>query len=355
MSEEKNALSSMQPAPGAQSSARWTIGLVALALFLACLALAFSWRALQRIEESRAEFARRLAESEKIAKEAETQGKAQQETAEALRQRLEVLEGKIAEMHNQQAALDALYQEFSRASDDRLLAEVEQAVTLAAQQLAIAGNVELAVVALENAEARLSQSGQSRYVALRQQIARDIERLRAHPAADLGGIALHLDLLAEAVPNLPLAYERRVKPTAKEQVSPSDTPPSSLHGWLSAWGREIWREISSLVRIERLDRPEVELLSPREAYFLRENLRLRLLSARLTLLARDEKGFRHELALADSWLARYFDGAHPAVIEARAQLSRWREAKIGRAFLSLDETLALLRNLKLTRSVSSKR
>ncbi|MFT3849367.1 MAG: uroporphyrinogen-III C-methyltransferase [Propionivibrio sp.] len=44
----------------------------------------------------------------------------------------------------------------------------------------------------------------------------------------------------------------------------------------------------SLVRIQRFDREEPALLSPGQAFFLRENLKLRLLNARLALLAHDQ-------------------------------------------------------------------
>ena len=62
-----------------------------------------------------------------------------------------------------------------------------------------------------------------------------------------------------------------------------------------------------LVRVENLDRPEAPLLAPQQQYFLRENLKLRLLAARFDLLFRDQAGFRADLAAADAWLRKYFD------------------------------------------------
>jgi uroporphyrin-3 C-methyltransferase len=264
-------------------------------------------------------------------------------------------------MQGQQLALETMYQELSRVRDDRLVAEVEQAVNVAAQQLQLAGNVEAALIALSGAEARLAKNAQPQFLPLRKLIARDIERLKAMPGADVPGIALRLDAILNAVPNLPLAFEQRPAAAAKPQPArkPSAARPPAAKApapdaptWqnmVAAWLGELWGELRQLVRIERIDRPDPGLLAPREIFFLRENLRLRLLSARLALLARDGRSFQGDLQQADTWLERYFDTRAPAVEEARQSLRSLARLDVMRAPVDLNETLSALRNFKLAR------
>src|SRR5690606_11299799 len=47
-------------------------------------------------------------------------------------------------------------------------------------------------------------------------------------------------------------------------------------------------ELASLFRVRRVDAPDAALIAPDQVYFLRENLRLRLLNARLALLSRND-------------------------------------------------------------------
>ena len=73
--------------------------------------------------------------------------------------------------------------------------------------------------------------------------------------------------------------------------------------------------MKQLVRIQIMDKPDVALLSPSQAYFLRENLKLRLLSARHALLARDGPSFKADLDASMDWISRYYDNkSEPASI-----------------------------------------
>jgi len=53
--------------------------------------------------------------------------------------------------------------------------------------------------------------------------------------------------------------------------------------------------------------PEAALVAPEQAYFLRENLKLRLLNARLALLSRQFSTVQADLVVAQAALERYFD------------------------------------------------
>jgi uroporphyrin-3 C-methyltransferase len=174
------------------------------------------------------ELARRLADGDSVAREGRALARQSQEALATVQAKLAALEAKLAETQSQAVALEAMYQELSSTRDERLLAEVEQAVVIAMQQLQFAGNVEVALIALQGAEARLARAVQPQFLPARKLIARDIERLRATPGANVTGLSLRIESVVAVVDNLPLAYEQRPKAdTAKPALG---SPPAPVRG-----------------------------------------------------------------------------------------------------------------------------
>ena len=292
------------------------------------------------------ELARRLADGDSVAREGRALARQSQEALATVQAKLAALEAKLAETQSQAVALEAMYQELSSTRDERLLAEVEQAVVIAMQQLQFAGNVEVALIALQGAEARLARAVQPQFLPARKLIARDIERLRATPGANVTGLSLRIESVVAVIDNLPLAYEQRPKAdTAKP--APQSTPASADY-WREL-GADVWREFKQLVRIERIDLGDPALLSPNQGFFLRENLKLRLLNARLALLQRDGATFREEIRQSREQLDRYFDGRAKPVQAAQSTLKALATADVSVDLPGLAETLTALRNLKFAR------
>lgn len=337
----------------AARAGRWQRVLAAMkqpALIVAALALALlAWQWVEtrgRIDDLQQEVARRLAAGDAATGEARGVARLNQEALAALQAKAGALEAKLAESQSQQAALDAMVQELTRSRDERLLAEVEQALNTAAQQLQLAGNVEAALIALQGADARLRATGRSHFLPLRKVIAQDIERLKALPLADVPGIALRIEGVIRAVDGMPLAFETRPRVEAAQGTFVPAVAPT---GYWEALLGEIWRELKSLIRVERLDRPNPALLSPTHAFFLRENLKLRLVNARLALLQRDGKSFRQDIQQSQAWVEQYFDTRSRPVQAALATLRQLGTADVGRELPSLAESLTTLRNFKVAR------
>ena len=296
----------------------------------------------------RSELARRLAGMEMQNKDAALRV---QQAAQALHDtevKVGVLEAKLAESQNQQVALEALYQELSRNRDEWAFADIEQSVLLASQQLQIAANVRTALIGLENVEGRLQRMDQPRYSALRRTLARDIERLKALPLVDVYGTSARLDDAIAAIDRLPLAMDARARPDAVA------APPSVAE--LPAWERgvrEAWRELRQLVRVQSTGVQEAALLAPEQAFFLRENLKLRLLGARIALLSRDGKSYQGDLQAALAALERHFDARDSGVTTTAAALRKLQAAQVQIELPDLQETLDALRKLRLPRAKGS--
>jgi len=315
--------------------------LIAVAL-AAVLATLFWLDARSRISATQEELARRLRDIENEAREARSAARQSNEAMREAHVKVAQLESRLAESQSQQLALEALYQELSSNRDEWQLAEIEQVLAIAQQQLQLAGNVRAALLALQLAEGRLAKADRPQFLPIRRALARDIERLKALPVLDFAAMSARIDSLVAAVDSMPLAFDERLeKPGAAKEVSQT--------GFWSRLGSEVWSELRGLVVVRQIGAAEPPLLPPPQAYFLRENLRLRLLNARLSLLARDEAGYREDLRASEAWIRRYFDARGKQTADAVAQLKQLSATSISFEMPSLSESLDAVRGFKSRR------
>src|SRR6266508_1336432 len=207
------------PAPAARGSRAPRLALIAC-LFAAALAALFWIDARNRIGATQEEIARRLRDIEADSREARAVARQAQEALRETQAKLGQLEARFAESQSHQLALEALYQELSRNRDAWQLAEIEQVLAIASQQLQLAGNVRAALLALQLADSRLSRADRPQFAPIRRALARDIERLRAAPAVDFAAVTARIDNLIGGIDSLPLAYEERAErqPPPKERA-----------------------------------------------------------------------------------------------------------------------------------------
>ncbi len=226
------------------------------------------------------------------------------------------LEGKLADAQSAQQALQQQYADLARNRDDWTLAEVGQMLSAASQQLQLTGNTQLALFALQSADTRLAASDSPQAVAVRKAIAQDIDKLKAAPSTDLTGLAIKLDNAIDHVDDLPLSGEAPIPHATPQAATWADTAKVAAATGEPRW-KVWWREVStgigqqltSLVQVRRIDNADAMLVTPDQGYFVRENLKLRLLSARLALLSRNETTLKSDLAAAQNALTRYFDNS----------------------------------------------
>jgi uroporphyrin-3 C-methyltransferase len=313
-------------------------------LTLVVLVVIFVWQWLDaryQLNQVQQEVARRLSEVEGNNKANQVLVTQNQELVRELGGKLSVLENKFAETQNQRASMETLYQEMSSSRDQMALAEVEQMLLIAGQQLQLANNVKAALIAMQHADSRLQRLNRPGFIDLHNRIGSDIERLRALPSIDVPGINQMLDRLINAVDGFPLAQDVGLQ---AEAVSAEQKPESSS-SWKTFW-HEIWQGLRSLVRIEYAQQEEMPLLSPTQTFFLRENLKMRLLSARLALLARDEPGFHREMKTAQAWTKRYFDNKSGITLQATSSMQRLSASHITIEVPDISASLEAVRNYR---------
>ena len=309
------------------------VAMVALLIAsLAIAAAAWSWfDSRERIRDLKSELGRRLAETGKEVSETRLLARNADDAMRQATERLGHLEGQIASSQQQQLSLEALYKDLAQGRDQWALAEIEQVLLTAAQQLQLAGNVKAAIIALEGADTRLQRLNKPQFTALRRAIAADLANLRAVPSLDEVGASARIEALVARHASWPLA-----------SAQGSEAAPAPRTSGASNLGQELWAELKRLVQIRRVEGNETVLLPPDQVYFLRENLRLRLLSARLALLSQDQAAFQADLHAASHMLSRYFNTRDAGVAAAIKEIKRLSSLQIATKLPGIDASLAAL-------------
>ncbi len=342
------------PPPVALPSA-WLIGAAVVGV-ASVAALTLALLAQQRVKSLEQELVRRQQDSQGQSVEARTMAKQAQDIARSMESKVVLLEGRVAETALQRSQLEELIQQLSRSRDENVLADVDAAVRVAVQQSGITGSAEPLVAALRQSEERLARMNQPRVERVRRALARDLDRVRAVAVTDIASLTIKLDEAVRSVDELPMTQQAELRSAAAARPKPAPAaasaspPPTAGHvawlGWAQGqWDRvseRVWAEAKSLVRVTRIDHPEAMLVAPEQAWFLRENLKLRILNARLALLSRQFDTAQSDLRDAQDTLDRYFDrGSRRVVVAAelvRQVASQARQVSLPKP----DETLAAL-------------
>jgi uroporphyrin-III C-methyltransferase len=320
-------------------------------LTLAVVVVIFVWQWLdgkQQLNQIQHLLAQRLAELDGSNKANQTLTLQSQELVRELGGKLSLLESKYAETQSQRAALENLYQDLSSSRDQMVLAEVEQLLLIAGQQLQLAGNVKAALIAMHQADSRLQRSDRAALSGLRRAISSDMNKLRALPDVDVSGINSRLDNLISIVNRLPLL---QVMQAGRNDI------PAAVAASDGSWKnllRDIWQEAKNLVRIENTHQDELPLVSPTQTFFLRENLRLRLLSARIALLSRDEVSFKHDIRTAQEWVKLYFDVKSGEGAQAVSTLQKLNASSIRIELPDVSGSLEAVRHYRASREKAAR-
>ncbi|QIT53781.1 hypothetical protein HC341_00225 [Aquisalimonas sp. 2447] len=223
--------------------------------------------------------------------------------------------------------------------DDWIHAEAAYLYGIARYRTRFHGDVDGALQALKEADRLLEELG-GETVEQRQAVADAINALLDVRRPDREGMAGDLRGLIRAIDTWPLKQpERRVE--TGEVPRQREAELDSLEGWADAGVRawEQFREaIGSLVVVRRDEAPP-RLMAPEESHYLRENLRLKLLTARLALLDGETAIYRDSLADVEDWLERHFETDDDSVREALSTVRDLRDARLTADLPDLGEIL----------------
>lgn len=313
---------------------RWAV----LVLSAACAgAIWLAWNTQKKVQGLELELVRRQQDSQGQATEARLLSRQAQDVAREASARTALLESRLAEVTLQRSQVEDLIKTMSLSRDENLVVDIEAALRVAVQQSALTGSAEPLITAMKSAEDRLGRARQPRLDGVRRSLAKDLDRLKSTRVADLSSMTIRLDEAIRLVDELPLISQpvndagralarpstapvvvskskpQRVTPAmaASGASSPDAAASAAVGDQLMQWGRSTartaWQEAQALVRITRIRQPDAILIAPDQTFFLRENLKLRLLNARLALLSRQTNSAVADLQVAQAALDKYFD------------------------------------------------
>lgn len=327
-----------------------------LLVLLTLLALGLSWQAHVRVQELEQELVRRQQNVLGEANDAHAMARQAQDLARDSAAKLALLDMRVAEVALQRGQLEELIQSLSRSRDENVVIDIEAAIRVALQQSAITGSAEPLVVTLRQADERLVRYKQPHLEGVRRAVLRDLDRVKSINVVDVSSLTIKLDEVVRLVDELPLLSVAQRGKAAGEDSAAKEAPAKKRAvaapvepGWWpelrTKWtelASNAWLEARSLLRVTRIENPEAMLLAPEQTYFLRENLKLRLLNARLALLSRQFDTAQADLRDAQHALERYFDQTAHKVVAARELLrqvsGQARQVNVPRP----DDTLSAL-------------
>jgi uroporphyrin-3 C-methyltransferase len=278
--------------------AAWIVGAIGLTVSV------LLW---QKVEGMQRQLARQSADAGSQSVEARTLARQAEETVRDTAAKVAVLDSKVSEMSAYRAQLEDVVRSVTRARDENLAVELEAALRVAQDQTQLTGSVEPLLAALRTAERRLARSSDPRLALVARAVTKDLEHVKTASVPDTAGLLARIDQLLRQVDDLPVANEAR--PSGREAAARGTPVQSAPDTWWGRWSMALLNEARGLLRVSRVERPEAALLSPEQAFFVRENLKLRLQGARLALLARQYEAGRADLAAAQALLGTWFDPA----------------------------------------------
>lgn len=310
-------------------------GLTLLAL-LSLLASLLLWQRLSSIQEL---LARQSADAAALSTEARAMAKQAQDLARETAARVAVFDARLSEAALQRSQLEELMQSLSRSRDENMVVDIDSALRLAQQQAQLTGSIEPLLAALKSAEQRVARAAQPRLTPLQRAIARDIDRVKGAVVSDTPGLLVKLDELVHLVDDLVLANSA---PTPQAGSAIRRGAARTEPAWWQHALEVLRDEANALLRVSRIEQPEAALLAPEQSFFLRENFKLKLLNARLGLLARQLDSARADLAAATLALNKYFDPNSRKTQVAVGLLQQVQAQARTMQIPRVDETLAAL-------------
>jgi len=251
-------------------------------------------------------------------------------------QLLDSLPSRLSNLENSMASLQGIS---AGARNTWLLAEAEYYMQIANAQLQLAGNPQLATLALGMADERITQLADPALTEVRRAISNELAALEIMDKPDIEGITLTLASLARVVDSLPLRQIIKSEAGDDAEIDPG------LSGIDRAWA-SVKGAVSGLVKVTGPDQTAIPLLTPDAVYFLRTNLTLQLQAARLALLRGEQAVFQQSLDDAATWLEQYFDADSAQVGSALETIDEIRGGMFAITTPDISQSLRLLRQYK---------
>ncbi len=237
------------------------------------------------------------------------------------------------------SAISQVQRQLGKTRSDWLIADAEYLLSVANQRLHLVGDVHATYEALEAADQRLRESGDAGVFKIREQIAQDIAAIRSVDVADTVGIYASIQSLQNQVDKLVLFLPyigKELTPSSTEQESSDKAAHNLLDSAID--------QLEEIVTIRHTEHPIKEILTPEQARFIREQLRVKLEMAKIALVQQHEQLYQSSLADAKKWAEKNF-AKDAQTNNFIAELDKFNAIKIRSEFPDISLSLKMLRDI----------
>lgn len=258
--------------------------------------------------------------------------------------RLAALEAALGNQQQIRQEVDAMRQSLQQERNLLKLDRIDEQLSSGWQIWLATGDSKTLANALKEGQRILSSDPSATAQALRLAMGHDWAEINTQHLTDLRQTVEQLDGVIASVDKLPLVQDRRIPPSETEAVvapvvsSPAETLMDKARQIVASLAEELWQSIRGMVRVQRLDHAEAELVAPEQRVFLQQGLRLLLLDARHALVQRNTATYQQTLSQARAWIEKYCDVSNPLVKSDLATLQNLAALKIDPTAVSLEAT-----------------
>lgn len=370
-----------QPAGKVRGAARTGLRVALVLLVIVAIALgAGLWYQQRVFNRFSVQLESRVADASSIASQAREQAQQAVSLAQAQTQQLQALQNSLDQSQARYKDLEQAFQTLTDSGSElTLVNDVEHLVTIAHQQLALGGNVANAIIALETAQAQLARANRPNLASLQQTINGDLDRLRVAATTDVPTLSQRLDALGSLIATAPLlvpdaatpglpAAGADASPRAASQAAAATRAAGAAasvaaasvaadRAWwrravddVYAWSSEAWsalrHDMGQFISVRRAADPAALLMSPDQAAQLRQNLRLRVMTAQLALLMRQPGVWKSETQALLQALDTRYDGQAEQTRQARKIAQALADTAIDVKLPTVSNSLQALQTLR---------
>ncbi len=238
------------------------------------------------------------------------------------------------------ARMDRIAEMAQVSRDDWRRSEAAYLANVAVHRVRYYRDADAALGALKEADELLSALG-GEVIAERKAIRETIDALLAAKQPKTDEISEALTALAARVDDLPLRSGAAPLPETSDEGA-GDVGEVAGGAADRAW-HEFRSALGELVVVSGPEREVVPLRPARERFFLRENVKLQLYTARLAAVEGRAEVYRSSLERTGEWLRRFFDADDPAVADAKEQLAALVEQPVRSRLPEIESALAPVR------------
>ncbi|MCW8331116.1 uroporphyrinogen-III C-methyltransferase [Photobacterium sp. SDRW27] len=243
----------------------------------------------------------------------------QKETLNQVEQSLQRTDVSLSQQNKSITGLQmALAEMKGRRPNDWLLAEADYLVKMAGRKLWLEHDTVSATILLESADHRVAELNDPSMTPIREAMHSDITALKAVARIDRDGLVLRLTSLQEEVAQLPLA--NAIMPEA-EKVE-ATTVSTSVDDWKENLMTSLKNFSEHFVTYRTRDGSVIPLLSPKQDFYLQENIKSKLETAIKSVYREQGELYSKSLLMAKEWAEQFYDMEDPAAQSFVATLDK---------------------------------